>query len=184
MKKKLIETIRHHIENKMLLHIERVFEGQIDEIIGFPLLISDNVLLMSIVNDFYDEGFSILRLSDISDAYSKEDDAFYEKICLSENIGTEKPNILCDVTDIETVLKQLKNYEGFISVQTERQTEKCSFYLGKIVEVGLHDVSFIDIGTDGKWDDKAHSISFEEITQITFEDNYSRMYYKYVPRLF
>ena len=61
--------------------------------------------------------------------------------------------------------------------------EKCTFYLGKIKSIGLEGVIFKDIGMDGVWDDETHKIPFEEITQITFGDNYSKMYYKYVDKI-
>ena len=33
---------------------------------------------------------------------------------------------------------------------------------------------------DYVWDDEVHDIPYEDITQISYGDNYSKMYYKYV----
>ena len=52
--------------------------------------------------------------------------------------------------------------------------------MGKIITIEEDSVICRDIGTDGKWEDEIHSIPYEEITQISFGDNYSKMYWKYV----
>ena len=99
--KELHETIQYHIENKMLLNGERTFDNETDVVRGFPIKISEELLLMTVINDFHDEGFVLLRLSDISDAYSKESDAFYEKICISEGLQNKVQqchvNTICSV---------------------------------------------------------------------------------------
>ena len=173
------EIIRYHINNKMILNIERIFCNETDITQGFPIIISKQLLLMTVINDFHDEGFAILKLSDISDAYSKESEVFYEKICISENIGTKIPDYIKDITDLRSVVKQLQNYKGYVSIQCENQIETCSFYLGKIDAVEQDGVIFRDIDTDGVWDDEVHKILYDKITKITFEDYYSKMYYKY-----
>ena len=178
--KELIEIIQYHIDNKMLLRVERSFDGETDVIQGFPIAMSQKLLFMTVINDFHDEGFAILRLTDVSDAYSKESDTFYEKICTSEKIGIEISDIVQEITDLTTVLKQLIKYEGFISVQCENQLERCTFYLGKIKAVEQDGIVFKDIDMDGRWDNESHKIIFDEIAQITYGDNYSKMFYKYV----
>lgn len=180
--KELREIIQYHISNKMILNIKRVFGNETDVIRGFPIKMSEELLIMTVINDFHDEGFAILRLSDISDAYSEKNDIFYEKICITENIGLGTSTFIKDVSNFSFVLKQLINYKGFCSIQCENQIDKCTFYLGKISAVEHDGVFFKDVGLDGRWDDEMHKISFDKITQITFADNYSKMYYKYVEK--
>ena len=176
----LYETIQYHIDNTMLINIERIFNGETDIIHGFPLMMSDELLLTTVINDFHDEGFAILRLKDISDAYSKESEAFYEQICISENIGIGTSEIIHEIADISTVLEQLTKYDGFISIQCENQVERCTFYLGEICTIENSGVVFKDVGVDGIWDDETHEILFDEITQIAYGDNYSKTFHKYV----
>ena len=57
---------------------------------------------------------------------------------------------------------------------------QCAFFLGKIIEIEDDGVDFMDIGTDGERDDDIHLISYRDITQVEFEDNYSKTLYKYV----
>lgn len=180
--KALYETIQYHMNNKMIINIERVFNVEMDIIHGFPIAMSNELILMSVISDFHDEGFAILRLSDITDAYSTENDAFYEKICISEKIGNNTTTTIKDITNLTFVLKQLMNYDGFISIQCEEQIEKCTFYLGKIDIIEYDGVIFKDVGMDGIWDVETHKILFDKITQITFGDNYSKMFYKYAEK--
>lgn len=179
--KELVEVIQYHIDNKMMLRDERIFNNDVDILRGFPIKISENLLLMTVVNDFHDEGFAVLRLSDVSDAYSTDSDVFFEKICISEGLQNKiRQCVVKDICSIKRIFQQMANYDGFISVQCEAQREKCTFFLGKIKEIGDEGIDFMDIGTDGKWDDEVHMISYRDITQVEFEDNYSKTLYKYV----
>ena len=120
----------------MMICVERVFNSETDILRGFPIKISDDFLLMTVVNDFHDEGFAVLRLSDISDAYSKDSDVFYEKICIFEGLQNKiRQCIVKDVCSIKDVFQQMANYDGFVSVQCENQREKCAFFLGKIIAI-------------------------------------------------
>ena len=181
--KELHETIQYHIDNKMLLNVERTFDNETDVVRGFPIKISEELLLMTVINDFHDEGFVLLRLSDISDAYSKESDAFYEKICISEGLQNKVQqchvNTICSV---KCALQQLESYDGFISIECEEQREKCAFFLGKIITSEDDGVTFKDVGVDGEWDNETHKIPYGDITQISFGDNYSKTYYKYASK--
>ena len=144
------------------------------------MLLSDKFLLMTVINDFHDEGFTILNIKDITDAYSYESYAFYEKICISEGLrDIELPGSINSLSDHEQIFKCLQGYDGLISVQCEKQTETNAFFLGRIKAVTSDGVEFLDIGMDGKWDNETHIILYSEISQISFGDHYSKMYYKY-----
>ena len=79
-------------------------------------------------------------------------------------------------------LNQLKSYDGLLSIQCEGQIEKCTFYLGKIINVNEDSISFKDLDMFGKWDENINNIPLNEITQIAFGDNYSKMFFKYIEK--
>ena len=87
-----------------------------------------------------------------------------------------------EINSLKQIFLQLNDYDGFICIQCEQQLEKCSFYMGKIVAIEDDTVRFKDVGMDGVWDDEVHDIPYEDITQISYGDNYSKMYYKYVTK--
>ena len=178
------ETIEKHIAEKMLIRIERKNIDATERIEGFPLLLSDRFLLMTVINDLHDEGFAILNIEDITDAYSYESYAFYEKICISEGLrDIECPVSINSLSDHKHIFKCLQGYAGLISVQCEKQTETNAFFLGRIKGVYSDSIEFLDIGMDGEWDNETHIIPYPEISQISFGDNYSKMFYKYCDKL-
>lgn len=181
LNKELLEIIDYHIENKMIITIEREFNDKTDSIMGFPIAISKNFLLMTVIYDFHDEGYTVLRLSDICDAYSKESNNFYEKICIAEGLQDKISTVFIeDISSIRQILRQMQNYDGYISIQCEEQIERNSFYLGEIMDIKDCHLIFKDIGPDGKWDEELNTILFDDITQISFDNYYSKMFYKYV----
>ena len=177
------EIIQYHIDNKFIMSIDRCFNGETTSTVGFPICLSDNFILTTIITDFRDEGYAILRTKDIIDTYSNESDSFNEQICISEGLQNKiHQEHVREIDSLKQIFLQLNNYDGFICVQCEQQLERCSFYMGKIVAIDEDNVSFKDVGMDGVWDDEIHDISYEDITQVSYGDNYSKMYYKYVKK--
>ncbi len=177
------EIIQYHINNKFIMSIDRCFNGETTSIVGFPICLSENFILTTVIVDFHDEGYAILRTKDIIDSYSKESDSFNEQICISEGLQNKiQQEHVKEIDSLKQILLQLKNYDGFICIQCEQQIERCSFYMGKIIAIEDDIVRFKDVGMDGVWDDEIHDISYEDITQVSYGDNYSKMYYKYVKK--
>lgn len=177
------EIIQYHIDNKFIMTIDRCFNGVTSSITGFPIYLSEEFVLTTAIIDFHDEGYAIIRTKDIVDAYSKESDSFNEQICVSEGLQEKiHQEHVKEIDSLKQIFLQLNDYDGFICIQCEQQLERCSFYMGKIVAIEDDTISFKDIGMDGIWDDEIHSIPYEDITQISYGDNYSKMYYKYVSK--
>ncbi|MGM9937699.1 MAG: hypothetical protein ACI38A_10160 [Candidatus Ornithomonoglobus sp.] len=175
------EIIQYHIDEKMLIDIERNDIASEETIHGFPLMLSQKFLLMTVIYDFHDEGYCILNTEYITDAYSHESDAFREKICISEGLrDIPCPEFLKGLQNYRQILENLQGYNGFISIQCEKEQQKCNFFLGKINSAENDRVIFHCFGADGMWDDKYDEIMYNDITQITFGDNYSKMLYKYM----
>lgn len=183
MKSEQKAVIQYHIDNKLLMTIDRCFNDEITSVIGFPIYLSEEYILTTIIVDFHDEGYAILRTRDIVDVYSNESDFFNEQICISEGLqDMVKQEYVKEMESLKQILLQLKRYDGFICIQCEQQLEKCAFYLGKVITVEDDGINFKDVGMDGIWDNEIHKIPYEEITQISYGDNYSKMYYKYVEK--
>lgn len=180
MKKDVLEALNYHIDNSMLVKAER--KGFSDERrTGFPIKYSEQLLCMTDINDFHDEGFVILRNEDITDVYSNESDAFYEKICINE--GLREKIRECPVNSIdnmEVVFKQLETYNGLVGVSCEKEIENYTFYLGKIKSVYSDKVEISAVGVDGEWDEETYFVNFEDITLISIADHYSKLFYKYL----
>lgn len=177
----LIETINYHINNKLLLNIEREIYS-LERITGFPIKLSKDFLLMTNVYDFHDEGYALIKTDDITDAYSKESDAFYERVCILNGLQKKIDNCpinINSITDIKGVFLELIHLQEYITIHCENEDDECNFFLGKILEISDSGVLFSSLGCDGKWNDKNDYIPFEKITMIVFGDYYSKMFYQY-----
>lgn len=183
MKQEQIETIIYHIDNKMLIKIERESLTGEGQIVGFPIQLTNKFLLMTVISDFYDEGFAILRTCDITDAYSKVNDEYYERICICEGLQDKiSMSPIKDIADIKQILLDLQKYEGFVEIQWEEDDQEISFDMGKIKDVLDDSVVFQVVDLDGEWDDELDIIPFSNITLITFEDNYSKTFFNYMKK--
>ncbi len=177
MNKKLKETIEFHIRDKMLLRVERKI-GNEPYIEGFPISLSEKFLLMTCINDFHDEGYTLLRTKDIKKAYSKESIGFYEEMCKKEGLDEKIEPVILDLTGFTSVFSELKDYKGFIAV--EREEEGDGFYLGKITAVGETFLRMLTFDSAGKWSDEEDTLMYDGITRISFGDHYSKIFYKYM----
>ena len=182
---KIVQTIRGHIENKMILTIERKQLDNNEGITGFPLILSDSLMMLLKIVDFRNEGFLIIRMEDITDAYSKKSDAFFEKICIKEGLTEETlENPIIDLTDFICVFKQLFNYNKFITVQCEEEDNELFYSIGKISKIEANGIHFKNFDKMGVWEDDERIIPINKISSVSFNDHYSNMYYKYMKPAF
>ena len=70
------EIIQYHIDNKFIMTIDRCINDEDTSITGFPICLSEDFVLTTVIVDFHDEGFAIVRTKDVVDVYSKESEIF------------------------------------------------------------------------------------------------------------
>jgi hypothetical protein len=172
-------AIKWHIENQMIITIEREKIDKNEKITGFPLMLSEELLMMSKIDDFRDDGFLVMRIEDITDAYSKESDAFYEEICVKEGLKQKAfENPIIDIAGFASVLKQLVCYNKFVTIQCEFEDDELYYSIGKITKFEDNVVSFNNFDKMGIWEETERIIPTDKVTLISIEDYYSNMFYK------
>lgn len=170
---------QNYIRDCKMIQVERAAVDPDINYTGFPVWLSDSFLLMTNVYDFHDEGYVLLRTSDITEVAAKDSD-FYEKICIQE--GLRKKVSACTVKKASSyfdVMNQLLQYPGFISVHCENEQAMPQYLLGRVVSFEEAGVKFASLGCDGEWDTELDFISFEKITMLAWDDYYAKMYYHY-----
>ena len=176
-----IQTIEGHIENEMIITIEREQVDKNERIIGFPLVLSNELLVMSKIVDFHDEGFVVIRVQDITDAYSKEHDVFYEEICIKEGLkGKVDESPIKEAMDFASVLRQLLNYNKFISIQCEFEDNELYYSIGRISSIEADAVHFDNFDKMGVWEDDKRLIPLNKISLVGIGDYYSSIFHKYL----
>lgn len=179
MKNEFVEVIQYHMENRMLINIDRECIPGTTSLTGFPIAFTEEWLLMTNIYDFRDEGYVLIRICDITDAYSKESDSFYEMICIREKLQDKIDDCpVNEISDIGSLLAEI-NPCRFVSIHCEKETKKCNYFLGKSKMTTDEFVEFASINVDGQWNEVTDIIKISDITMIAFDDNYSKMYYKY-----
>lgn len=179
--KDLVAGIKFHIEEELLLSIKR---DRIDNerIFGFPVYVNDEICVMTNVFDFRDEGIVIFRTGDITDAYSKKSDWFYEHICICEGLRDRKLAGMSfrGAKNMKEALLTVDCSHQFVILQCEHQMDEYSFSIGKLIEIKEAHVLFAHFDGEGVWEEKYREIPISEITQIGLDSTYARMYYKYM----
>lgn len=90
--------------------IDRCFNGETTSTVGFPISLSKEFILTTIIVDFHDEGYAILRTKDIIDVYSNESDSFNEKICVSEGLQDKiKQEQVKEINSLKEIFCNWKN---------------------------------------------------------------------------
>jgi hypothetical protein len=177
----IIQTIGEHIENKMIITIERERIDKEEKLNGFPILLSNELLVMSKIVDFHEEGFIVLRLEDITDAYSKDSDAFYEEICIKEGLRDKiAENQITDILDFYSVFERLSDYNEYIVIQCEFEDNEQYFSIGKILSIEKDVIHFSNFDKMGMWEESERVIPIDKVTLVSIKDYYTNMFYKYL----
>lgn len=179
MEKNFIEIIQYHIDNKMILNVERENISESVKITGFPIILTNEYLFMTNIYDFHDEGYVLIKTSDITDAYSTDDESFYESICIKERLQDKiYSSPIKEWVDMKAFIEDIME-RRYVTFHCEKESEKCNFYMGKVENTTEDFVELLSLGADGKWDDKTDTLYFSNITMIVIDDYYAKMFYKY-----
>lgn len=177
----LYNILQYHVDNKMLISIERQHITK-ESLWGFPIFVNHKILIMTKIIDFRNEGIVIIRLNDITDAYSKESDSFYEKICIKQGLQNEIENwiYLKKAKDIRSSIECIEWNNQFITIQCEKNTNEFYFSIGKPIAIDKKYILFSNFDKKGIWEKEARKIPIDDITLIAVGDHCAKMFYKYM----
>ena len=86
MTEKQKKFIQDRIHERKMICVKRGTIDSESRYVGFPVLLSDSLLLMTNIYDFHDEGYVLLQTADLTEVTAKDSD-FYEQICIQEGLG-------------------------------------------------------------------------------------------------
>lgn len=179
--KRYDNMIKKHIVNKDFVKIFRTFQDLENNITGFILAMSKDFLLVQLDYDFILNGYSIIRKDQFDSLRCNKYDKTKKRIFLAEGIidrfyGFDKFVSLTNWQDIFTDLKKL-DYHIIIECENKR---KPKFLIGPIQKVTKSKINIWNYDPTGKFDEKSSTIKYDEITTITFGDNYSTTFRKHL----
>lgn len=144
---------------------------------GFPLAVSENLVLTANVYNFNIDGYKIMRTQDITEVICGEEEEFTEMILRREKICDDFTPEIIDISGLKSVFKALA--DKCIIVQCE-SFEESYFYEGKVCEVGKGEIVMKTFDTTGVWDDEMSHIPLSKITSVSYGGRYITMMEKYL----
>ena len=168
----LREELRSLIRPRTMCAIE--YEYSDNRQYGFPLAVGEQLFLLAEEDDFYLNGFTVRRLRDIYELGDRK--GIYQSIAEQESLTDfDAPDV--GVSDWYSVFASLQGLGKHIIV--EREYEPDFFRIGIIEAVEQDHAVLRHYDADGIWQEPER-IDYREITSVTFDDRYSRVFSKYV----
>jgi hypothetical protein len=173
--------IKVHIDKKDFVKIKRtVTEGSAD-ISGFILQMSKDFLLIQKEEEFYLNGYGIIRKDHFDAIRCNKNDKALKRILKAEGIfnsdyGIEKK---INLKDWRTIFDDLKKYDFHVIVECEDLKDPL-FLIGPIKKISKNSVSIQYYNATGLLDKKPTTVKYNDITLIKFGDRYIDVFRKYL----
>ena len=150
---------------------------------GFVLGISDKLVLLRQFRDFYDEGYTVLRLADIVSVRSGEYERHWERMLSSEGLlNSVKIDAMPALDGFSELLVDFAIEDRFLIVELESKDNPDDdlFMIGKVDHVDGEIAYFRHFDGLGIWEDKLLKVPTQGITTVQFETPYIRHLRKYL----
>ena len=180
--RKLLDKLQEYQGALKIVRIERPFPGNY-YINGFIHYTTESLMLMHQFHDFYCEGFTIVKTSDIKDFRSSEYERFLEKVMNGEGLLEQiKYDHSVPLDDIKSSLSHFMNNQQNIIIECEsrKNADDDEFYIGRVSEIDGETVWFMGFNALGQWEKDEISIKLDTITQIQFDTPYINILTRYV----
>jgi hypothetical protein len=180
------KRIAEHIRRRMTLRATlRTPAGT--NVYGFPMAVSNDVLLMREIYDYQFWGMVAIPRNNIASYRSGRYERFAETLLKAEGV-TAKVGLLKWKTPmtLKPIFEFLCRLHIGTSVTTEHQAANAAsgeerFYLGRILSVDDTGLFIRAANALGKWDRKSTRIDFAQVTQVGFDEPYIRLFFRHVP---
>jgi len=174
--KKIVEEC---IISKNIIHIER---EDIDYHVleAIPIDINSKFLLFQYIYDFYFDGFKLICLDDITSIERGEIEKFHDKVVKEEEktINAEEVSNI-NIKDWKSFFQSIFEIGKMIDISLEWKEKGRAFFVGKVVSVSESSLELLEVYPEGTWYKETTSISYEDITMVSFNSNFCNMLGKY-----
>lgn len=149
----------------------------------FPLHLEGELFLVQEVNDLELDGYSVLRLRDVTEVRNGQHERFAERVIEGEGVlaqvrPPEPPVALASWTILFQSIAAAR--WPLVILDCEEYDDE-PMYVGRVVEAGAATVSFRCVDALGVWDAAPDDVPYEQITAVRFGDRYTTILARYVP---
>ncbi len=175
------DRIRNHIEKKDLVKIERTFTEGESNISGFILQSSKDFLLIQCEEEFYLNGYVIIRKDQFDNIRCNKFDRTLKKILSAERIiesdyGIDKK---IKLNSWETIFEDLKKYDYHVIVECENLDEP-AFIIGPIKKINKSSVHIQYYDPSGVLERTSTNVDYKDVTIVKFNNRYVNIFRKYL----
>lgn len=176
--KKLIQT---HINKNNYVKIYLSEESPEGYVFGFILKISDDFIMIQETYDFILSGIKIIPYNRISSIRHNRFDKITKNIFAEEGLIKFDQKIINNTSlkTAESLFKSIKK-QNFHCIIDSAKNKKDLFSIGEISDTNEKSVTIKNYDPTGKINKKPRKISFKNLEFITFNDNYSLTFRKYL----
>lgn len=150
---------------------------------GYVLKASRHLCLMHCFHDFYPEGYSIVRTSDIEGVRAGEHETLWDRILHAEGLadGLHRKLPAIDLRSMSAAIASIQRHFGRLIVECEDEADdNIDFYIGYMTAATTSNVSMRTFDANGRWERKVHRIRPAEITLLQFETPYLETFWKHL----
>lgn len=176
--KEFKKLIKKHIANTDFV---KVYLDNDSAIYGFLVKFSDDFVMIEESNDFMLMGTKIVPYDRIISIRNNVYDKVSKAIYMGENLIKFNQKII-DKTNLENAESLFKsiNKQDYHCIVESKKNKKDLFSIGEILEVTSKSVVINNYDAAGRINKKPDKISFKNIDLINFNDNYSKVFRKYI----
>ncbi|KFF23948.1 hypothetical protein [Chryseobacterium vrystaatense] len=173
--KKLIEK---HIKATDFV---KVYLDDDSAIFGFLVKFSDDFVMIEESNEFALVGTKIVPYNRVISIRNNGYDKVSKAIYLDENLIKFNQKIIdkTNLENAESLFKSIKKQDYHCIVESKKN-KKDLFSIGEILDVNAKSVIINNYDPAGRINKKPDKISFKNIHLINFNDNYSKVFRKYL----
>jgi len=158
-----------------------------DTAIGFPLAVSEEMVLLHEVMEFHLAGYSVMPIHEIRSVRSKKAERALERIFeaegLMKKVGIADAPLLNDWPDLFGWFKRqsrLVQVEFFEAAEPGFSDE--AFAIGRITGLSARSVAVLSFDPSGNWDSEATVAAYDNIKRVRWDTEYINIFSKYLPK--
>ncbi|MFK7749169.1 MAG: hypothetical protein AB8B65_12310 [Kordia sp.] len=181
--KKIDKSIKIHVKKKNYVRISRGYKNDIfGAITGYLVASSKNFVLIAEIEDFYFFGFHCIPIRTITNIRRNKNDEYFGMIFEKESPKVfkkifQKSNSI-NLNSFQNILKNLKNQNECVIIESERIKDDL-FSIGHIQKISKKTVAIKHFNAQGFLEEPIKE-KLQKITKITYQDNYSNTFKKYI----
>lgn len=181
-KEKIADQLKEYFNENSYVRITRGKKNDFERIsTGYIVDLSQDFILLKEVDEFSIIGYNIIPIKTIRKLRYNDNDKYSDFIYKSEFSETEliSKDFEINISSFEDVFKDLKRLDKTIISECEK-FKHGYFAIGNLNKVENNAVFINYFDAQGRLDEKSVEHKFKWVTKITFDDNYSKVFSKYI----